>query len=439
MMFFSSWFRTDKSGHRRNRCNSASTWRRAFRPSFEPLERRALLATLQVTTDLDVVDPNDTFLSLREAVLQANASPGPDTIKLPPGQYSLSLTGADEDFAATGDLDVRDDLTIVGAGRNETVIGGCRAFDVFGVNLTLSGATVGGGSDDHGGAISVQSGSLALDNVRVSGHLSVPDGNLYGGGIYAVDSSVSIVNAWMVGNTVEAMRGDVSGGAIYTTGGSLKVVNSLFVGNMAFTNGLRSVASGGAIFSHDTDVRVSNSTFELNQAYSENGSAFGGAIFVSGGTTMFTNTAVRYNGANGGVREGDVAYGGGLYVTAGNTVLQNVTLFWNAAYSTNGRGGGIYSVGGSLSLSQCDVVANTAEGLSSAEGGGLYVSDGVVVIRKSRITENRAYIYGSATTSSGGGLFIEGGVTDLDAATFAALIGNFADIDPNIHGPYVLG
>lgn len=85
------------------------------------------------------------------------------------------------------------------------------------------------------------------------------------------------------------------------------------------------------------------------------------------------------------------------------------------------------------------MVGNAAQGLSSAQGGGLFVSDSAVVIRKSRIADNIANVYAGSATSTGGGLFIEGGLTYLDAATFAALIGNFADIDPNIHGPYVLG
>ncbi|TFH35105.1 MAG: CSLREA domain-containing protein, partial [Anaerolineales bacterium] len=37
--------------------------------------------------------------SLREAVITANACPGPQTIRLPAGHYPLTRTGADEDQA----------------------------------------------------------------------------------------------------------------------------------------------------------------------------------------------------------------------------------------------------------------------------------------------------------------------------------------------------
>jgi CSLREA domain-containing protein len=45
--------------------------------------------------------------SLREAIIAANASTSvPDTISLPPGIYTLTRAGANEDAAATGDLDI---------------------------------------------------------------------------------------------------------------------------------------------------------------------------------------------------------------------------------------------------------------------------------------------------------------------------------------------
>lgn len=60
--------------------------------------------------------------SLREAILAANALVGPDLITLPPGAYNVNGPGAYEDAAAFGDLDVTDDLTILGAGADSTTI-----------------------------------------------------------------------------------------------------------------------------------------------------------------------------------------------------------------------------------------------------------------------------------------------------------------------------
>jgi CSLREA domain-containing protein len=54
--------------------------------------------------------------SLREAVLNANAFPGPHTITLPAGGYTLTIPGINEDAGETGDLDITKDLTIIGIG-----------------------------------------------------------------------------------------------------------------------------------------------------------------------------------------------------------------------------------------------------------------------------------------------------------------------------------
>ena len=54
-------------------------WLRALQ--LESLEDRRTLSTIQVTTELDVVNAGDGLTSLREAVTQANASAGIDTIR----------------------------------------------------------------------------------------------------------------------------------------------------------------------------------------------------------------------------------------------------------------------------------------------------------------------------------------------------------------------
>jgi hypothetical protein len=65
-----------------------------------------------------LVDANPGFpgqqISLRAAIMEANASPGTDTIILSPEVYQFARTGVCDDRALTGDLDVRDDLVIRG-------------------------------------------------------------------------------------------------------------------------------------------------------------------------------------------------------------------------------------------------------------------------------------------------------------------------------------
>lgn len=62
--------------------------------------------------------------SLREALIAANAGSDLDRIVLSAGVYTVDLTGVDEDAAFTGDLDVVQDVELVGAGAGLTAIDG---------------------------------------------------------------------------------------------------------------------------------------------------------------------------------------------------------------------------------------------------------------------------------------------------------------------------
>jgi len=61
--------------------------------------------------------------SLREAVIAANTNGGPDTITIPPGTYTLTQVGTDNN-ATAGDLDVTGPVTITGGGAGSTTIDG---------------------------------------------------------------------------------------------------------------------------------------------------------------------------------------------------------------------------------------------------------------------------------------------------------------------------
>src|SRR5436190_24083287 len=85
----------------------------------------ARAAPITVTTTTDELTTNGQC-SLREAVRNANANAavhpdcpagtGADTITLPAGTYTLTLTGLEDDLASNNDLDILDPagLTIIG-------------------------------------------------------------------------------------------------------------------------------------------------------------------------------------------------------------------------------------------------------------------------------------------------------------------------------------
>ena len=142
----------------------------------------ALAVTYTVNSTLDLPDgdtgdgvcatapPGPPVCTLRAAVMQANARPGPDTISVPAGTYLLTRVGY-EAAALLGDLDVTDDLTIVSSGAVIIDANGAvtadRAFEVLTGTLTLHGVTIQhGNSPGAGGAINAP-GNLSLYDVTI--------------------------------------------------------------------------------------------------------------------------------------------------------------------------------------------------------------------------------------------------------------------------------
>jgi CSLREA domain-containing protein len=60
--------------------------------------------------------------TLRAAIQEANAVPGPDSIELPAGTFELAVPPVNENGIETGDLDITDALTIAGTGAAASVI-----------------------------------------------------------------------------------------------------------------------------------------------------------------------------------------------------------------------------------------------------------------------------------------------------------------------------
>src|SRR5207253_4719884 len=104
--------------------------------------------------------------------------------------YLLTIAGQAEDAAATGDLDITDDLTIAGASTDSTILDGNgidRIFDVFNTasHVEISGLTIRNGNPGPGaGGLSTagygggiyNSSVLALSNVIVTTNTAAVNG-----------------------------------------------------------------------------------------------------------------------------------------------------------------------------------------------------------------------------------------------------------------------
>lgn len=222
--------------------------------------RLAGAATFTVDSTADAVDAvlDGTCASaagactLRAAVQEANATAGPDTIVLPAGTYLLTIAGTGEDRAATGDLDVIDDLTITGAGAATTLIDGNsidRVLDVIGTAaLAVSGVTVQNGSAAQGGGLHAVTGTLSLTDVVVRGnHASV------GGGLFA--GNATLTRCTVSGNSTE-----ITGGGIASTTGTMTIDHTTISGN----TGTLYLGGGGVATTGDAVLTVRDTTISGN-------------------------------------------------------------------------------------------------------------------------------------------------------------------------------
>ncbi len=366
--------------------------------------------------------------SLREAIIAANDSPGADVISLPlAGTYVLTITGVNEAQAATGDLDVRDDLTIIGQGPGATVIdanGIDRAFSLLNANtVVISGVTIMGGA---------------------------PGG--IGGGIYNINTDLTLTNVAVVSNTATsggAIRLDGDDAVLTLNEGCLLAGNKAdYGGGISIASGDRALLAGGRIFSNSAFfggglyVQESNVTLSGVQIVS-NTATYGGGVYLKDTTTLsggaiLSNTA-RTSGGGVFVSTGTftqtgqsvIAYntanerGGGIHVSHGTVVLDGGQISHNrvtGAVDNSYGGGGIYVGAGSATLIQTGSSA-IVENSAAMHGGGMIVEWGKVTLSGGQILSNTAgkngggiYLYGSATLTQTGGLiaYNEAQGTDSD-------------------------
>ena len=149
------------------------------RPSLEWLEGRVVLTTFNVNSTSDTVavdfhNGKDASgqISLRSAIMAADSQGGSSTINLPSGTFALKRGGANEDAGATGDLDLKGNITIKGASAPSTVIDGGsldRVIDIHSGKVTISNLTIQGGRavGGSGGGLLNEGATVTLSGVAI--------------------------------------------------------------------------------------------------------------------------------------------------------------------------------------------------------------------------------------------------------------------------------
>ncbi len=313
---------------------------------------------IQVTTTGDNLSPNGDC-SLREAVQAANddqaidlcpAGSGADTILLPSGVYSLTLTNPpetpDENANQSGDLDIASPITLLGEGADVTVIDGLHNDRVLHVLVTgtlqvdglalingqsqafrhyLKPQSSGGGWDGEPGGGVYNQGVMTMTRCLVQGNRAGdgqygyftgwggPGGGIYNAGVLELRSSALVGNqggnghsSWP-GSSITSQGG--SGGGLYNTGAA-HLANVTLSGNatgqgrygmlVSPANG----GSGGGLY-NTGGLRLDNITITANSAI-KNG---GGVYSYSPAQFEFRNTIIADNQLNDCDGDGLVSQG----------------------------------------------------------------------------------------------------------------------------------
>jgi CSLREA domain-containing protein len=259
--------------------------------------------------------PTPPKCTLRAAIMEANALAGADTISVPAGTYTLTIAGQGEDDGATGDLDVKEGLSIAGAGASSTIIDAKSIDRVFHVldpaRLTISGATVRNGNPGNGSGGGIRnSGTLTIArstiaNNSAEGILNAQSGTL------RIDRSIIANNSdWGIFNL-----------------GSLRILASTIHDN------------AGGVRNHGVDGHLT---------------AIGITIRGNGGSGLTTTGPSASATLNNSTISGHV--GEGIHIQGPQAVeLTNVTISGNSA------GGTSKSSSGTLTLKNT-IVANNPGG-----------------------------------------------------------------------------
>lgn len=204
--------------------------------------------------------------TLRAAVQEANAFAGSDRIEVPAGTYLLTIPGAEEESAVSGDLDLTESVDLVGVGPGEKVVDGNgldRVFDIHaGVHARIEGLTVRGGNADAatspghvGGGLLVR-GAANLDLASCS---VVDNRANAGGGLYAQSgSTASILDCSLRDNLAADLGFMLAVGSAVLSEGDTDLDRCEVSGNVA-------ALAGGAVLSRDAvALSVRNTTISGN-------------------------------------------------------------------------------------------------------------------------------------------------------------------------------
>lgn len=314
----------------------------------------------------------DTDCSLREAIGAANRTPGRAEIHLASGVYSVTIPTLtdeegdtiDEDANAIGDLDIADDLVLMGSGAGSTFIAGSgadRLFDILAqAQVTIADLTIQGGRvSEKGGGLS-NSGILALHRVHlVDNHAASGYKIGHGGGIFN-DGTLTVTHSLIANNRADGGEASYGQGGGIRNDGVLTLIQSTVRDNHVWDD--NDYGIGGGILNRGR-LRVERSTLSGNGTPGGPGGALAN---LQGGFVEVINSTLSGNssGSGGGLANGSP------WEDPGTVFLLHTTI-------ANNRGGGLYNRG--VTTATNTIIAGNPLDVNESPAALNCVNDGVFV------------------------------------------------------------
>ena len=204
--------------------------------------------------------------SLRQAILDANANPGADTV-------DFAVTGTIT--LTSGELAITDALTIIGPSAGTLTINGnyaSRIFDVESTNVSISGLIITNGVADAsavggslGGGIRNAGGTLTLSNVTLSNNVVFggSSGGDGGGIANVLNGTVSASNVTLTRNVATGSCSPGLGGGVYNDATSTL---SFFTSHVTRNIAAGSSGVGGGVYTLGTFTFDSKTVITGNRA-----------------------------------------------------------------------------------------------------------------------------------------------------------------------------
>ncbi len=293
---------------------------------FKLLVSTGLFSSLSIAqaVTFTVTNLNDSGAgSLRQAILDANAATGSDTIQ-------ISVEGTITFLY--GQMNITDNLTINGPGASQLIISGDSLSRIFSIH---QGATV-------------TLNALSLQNGKVLNVEPNDGGAIHNQGTLNINHCVLSKN-----NAYD------KGGAIFNSG-ALNVRRSVLSANVAG-------GRGGTIYNYGATT-LTESTLSDNTTGSHGGGITNYADNSKPSTLTIVSSTLSGNSANTSSGEG-----GGIYNqqdTSSNLARVTITNSTLSANTSNSHGGGIRNYNGTIKIYNSTISKNNA--IYNGVGGGIY-------------------------------------------------------------------